>query len=155
MSTSDLYILNRKSTTHFAEFRNGWGSGPACWDYLAAKYGVHSTLSNMQPVWDLASDKRLAHHERVALMMTFDRAFVPLQNLKDAAESCERFGQESAMGGRVNHWSAFGSALREADKKRHSRFARGVCLSCTSVSDNWQWGSDWPDRAWSIYEGTP
>lgn len=158
MSTSDLYILNKKSTTHFTEFRNGWGSAPICWDHLAKKYGVQSSLFDMKPVWDLASGDRLAHHEKIALMMTFDAAFVPLDMLSDAADACERFGAEINFPGRVNHWPAFGAALRLAEKKHHNRFARGVCLSCTSVSDNWGYGSDWPEKAWSIYAndgGTP
>ncbi|MDI9407795.1 MAG: hypothetical protein QM523_00945 [Candidatus Pacebacteria bacterium] len=152
MSTSDLYILNKKSTTHFRGFRNGWGSGPVCWDYLAKKYGVPSSMFDMNPVWALASGGRLAHHERVAMMMTFDAAYVPMGKLQDAAESCERFGAESEDGARANHWTAFGAALRDAAKQRHNRFARGICLSCTSVSDNWGYGSDWPDKAWSIYD---
>ena len=152
MSTSDLYILNKKSTTHFMEFRNGWGSGPVCWDYLAKKYAVGDNLFNMKPVWDLASGDRLAHHEKVALMMTFDAAYIPLKNLKDASDACILFGRESQGDGHVNHWASFGAALLLASQQRHNRFARGVCLSCTSVSDNWGYGSDWPGKAWSIYD---
>lgn len=140
MSTSDLYILNGKSTTHLAEFRNGWGSAPICWDYLSKKYlGLdgYPLFGDMQPVWNLARDERLTIPEKVALLMTFDGAYIPLSNLKDAAEACEAFGKECEDGGRVNHWPAFGAELRRASKMKHNRHARGVCLSCTSVNDPW------------------
>ncbi len=156
MSTSDLYILNAKSTTHLAEFRNGWGSGPRCWDYLAAKYLGRvgsSMMLDMQPVWDLARDERLAHHERVALMMTFDRAYTPIKHLSDAADACEKFGTECEDGKSVNHWPAFGAAFRSASAMKFSRHTRGVCLNCTSVSDVWgRPSTDWLENAWPIYE---
>ena len=158
MSTSDIYILNGKSTTHLAEFRNGWGSGPRCWDYLAEKYlGREGSagFADMQPVWDLARGDRLTHHERVALMMTFDWAYVPLNNLSDAADACEKFGAECEDGRSANHWPEFGAAIREASAMKHNRHARGICLACTSVSDIWcDISAEQAAKAWSIYQSS-
>lgn len=138
MSTSDLYILNGKSTTHLAEFRNGWGSGPRCWDHLSVKYlGSKFNMFDPQPTWDLAGSDKLAEHERIALMMTFDRSYVPIPCLREAAEACELFGAECEDGQMVNHWPAIAEALHSASKLRHNRHARGVVLNCTSVSDMW------------------
>lgn len=155
MSTSDLYVLNQKSTTHLASFRNGWGSGPMCWDHLATKYLGEAVgmFGDMRRVWNLAGDDRLADHEKIAMMMTFDRAYVPLDRLTDAAEACEKFGLECEDGARVNHWPAFAKALREAAQQKFNRHARGVCLACTSVSDMWvEPSADYLSNAWSIYE---
>jgi hypothetical protein len=157
VSTSDLYILNEKSTRHLAEFRNGWGSAAIAWDHLAEKYIPEKpvyTLSgdHMKKVWALAGDSRLAGHERVVLMMTFDRAYVETAYLGQAAEACERFGAETQDGLRVNHWAAIGAWLRKASTMKLGRHARGICLSCTSVSD--MWGEPTNEQlvtAWPIY----
>ncbi len=157
MSTSDLYVLNEKSTRHLAEFRNGWGSAPVAWDFLATKYIAEKPLysmdkGHMQKVWDLASDPRLELCERAVLMMTFDRSYVPTANLRDAAEACAKFGALIENGRSANHWPAIGEALRRAATMRLGRHARGVCLSCTSVSDPWgNPAEDWLEDAWSIY----
>lgn len=155
MSTSDLYILNGKSTRHVAEFRNGWGSGPMAWDYLGAKYTGEAPGINpvkLKKIWALASDSRLGHHEKVALMMTFDRMYIPLDHLKDAAAACEKFGSECEDGRRANHWPAFGTTLTEVANMKHTRHARGVCLSCTSVCDPWiEPDNDYISNAWPIY----
>ena len=158
MSTSDLYILNGKSTRHLAEFRNGWGSAPMAWDYLAEKYipekpAYSLAESHLEKVWKLAEDDRLEPFERCVLMMTFDRSYVPVANLKDAAEACEMFGKACENGKHVNHWVAIGAALREAAGMRFSRHTRGVALSCTSVNDCWAWPSEkWLTEAWPIFE---
>jgi hypothetical protein len=155
MSTTDLYILNGKSTTHIAKFRNGWGSAPMAWDHLAAKYLAKklSFFDGYSDVWALADDDRLQHHEKVALMMTFDRAFIPIEHLADAAECCRKFGAECNIAERVNHWPAIGDALAAAAQKKHRKHARGVVMSCTSVSDPWLQPDDkWLESAWPIYE---
>ena len=154
MSTSDLYILNGKSTTHLAEFRNGRGSGPQCWDYLSGKYfgRTFGWDECMKPVWDLAFDQSVQFHERVALLMTFDRTYILLSKLKAAADACDQFGQESENGRTENHWPAFASTLQRAAYMQHHHRARGVCLSCTSVNDQWlRPNPDWVENAWSIF----
>lgn len=161
MSTSDLYVINGKSTRHFAEFRNGWGSAPIAWDHLARKYlgGVPSfSLSEDRylQVWDLASGTRIKPYEKVVLMMTFDRAYVPIPHLNEAGKACERFGAECGDGGHANHWQAIGLALREAATKKLGRHARGLCLSCTSVSNAWGWPTAHQlEHAWPIFEDGP
>jgi hypothetical protein len=157
VSTSDLYVLNGKSTRHLAAFRNGWGSGPRAWDHLAEKYiPVRPAYSmdekHLEKVWALAGDKRLQDHERAVLMITFDKAFVPVGALTNAAAACEKFGAECEDGRRVNHWPAIGAALRQATETNLGRHARGVCLTCTSVADYWSEPvADWLAGAWSIY----
>jgi hypothetical protein len=159
MSTTDLYVLNKASVRHLAEFRNGWGSAPIVWDFLAEKYlgGRVNPFSGdgYRPVWDLASDDRLTAAEKVVLMMTFDRMFVPIDHLDAAADACGEFYTQSAAwsNNMVNHWGAIGEALRSAKSLRRSRHARGVCMSCTSVSDPWiDAQADTFGKAWSIFK---
>ncbi len=161
MSTSDLYLLNGKSTRHIAEFRNGWGSAPLAWDHLGHKYVDGFRPYSMDPamlrkVWALADDPRIQHHEGVVLRMTFDKSFVGIADLADAAECCRKFGKECSGADRVNHWHSIGDALADEAQKRHGRHARGVALSSTSVSDPWlQPDEEWLDGAWSIYADIP
>lgn len=126
------------------------------WDYLGKKYVGETPKysldhSHLNKVWALYKDTRLQHHERIVLMMTFDKAYVPIDNLEDAAECCERFGLECENGTHVNHWRAIGKALKSATSLRFNRFARGIALSPTSVNDMWC-GDEWVDSAWSIYD---
>lgn len=157
MSTSDIYLLNKVSTTHFAEFQNGWGSAPVCWDYLGTKYieeepTYSMDMAYMKKVWALASDKGVPIEDRVCLMMTFDNAYVPVKALKDAAEACHLFA-EKIKPDVVNHWRAFGDSLLEVGELRLSRHVRGVALSCTSVNDVWQnRGKNDFDNVWSIFD---
>ena len=158
MSTSDLYIINQKSVKHFAEFRNGWGSAPKCWNYLAQKYlpsGEKYSMFNdamNRRIWSLGSDPRVATEDRIALLMTLDNAFVPLGKLREAGEACIKFGANCEDGQTVNHWPAFGEALLRAASEKLSRHARGIGLSCTSVSDPWSDASgDTLAKAWSIF----
>lgn len=167
MSTSDLYIINGKSVSHVAEYRNGWGSAPICWDFLADRYFPDVNFTDyMRPdfvghdrkwkmVWGLTKDDRLSNEEKVTLMVTFDNAYVPVEYLKEAGEALKKFYDLSRVWseGKVNHWDDIGNDLiRLAGKKMH-RHARGVALSCTSVSDPWI--GDNPDsleKAWPIFE---
>ncbi len=157
MSTTDLYILNAKSTRHIAEFRNGWGSSPLAWDYLGGKYINEKPVYSLSPlylkkVWALADDARLEECEKVALMMTFDRAFIPMAYLGHAGNCCIKFGEMCDNPERTNHWSAIGAAMIAEAAKKHTRHARGVAMSGTSVSDMWGWASaDQLARAWPIY----
>lgn len=166
MSTSDLYIINHKSTTWVAEYRNGWGSAPICWDFLAEKYfpDVNFTDFNRpnyvgfdrkwKMVWGLASDTQVSDEERMALMFTFDNAYVPVKHLKEAGEALKKFYGlcRDWSEGKVNHWDAIGDELiRLSGRKLHYQ-ARGVGLSRTSVNDIWS--GDNPDsleKAWSIF----
>lgn len=158
MSTSDLYILNGKSTSHLAEFRNGWGSAPVIWDHLGEKYvPERPTYSfdggHLRKVWALAGDDRLASHEKICLMITFDKAYIPLANLTEAADACARMGAETSHMPGVNHWIGIGDELRKAAKQHFSRHARGIVLSPTSVSDCWGFPSnDWLKNAWPIFD---
>lgn len=157
MSTTDLYILNAKSTSHISEFQNGWGSAPLAWDYLGAKYIAEKPVyrldqGHLRKVWALAYDPRLSECEKVSLMMTFDRAFVPVSQLDRAGKCIIKFGEMCDDAARVNHWPAIGACLISEGKKKHTRHMRGVAMSSTSVSDAWDWPE--PDQlfgAWPIY----
>lgn len=159
MSTSDLYIINQKSTRHLAEFRNGWGSAPRCWDYLAGKYLGEAGGSVMaggdlsKRVWALAKDQSVSADERTALMMTLDGAYVPIPHLEAAGVACEKFGEMCENGRAINHWPAIGAELRKAAKLKHGRHAVGVALSCTSVCDPWiDAGPKELAKAWPIFK---
>ena len=158
MSTSDLYWLNAKSTTWVAEFRNGWGSGPAVWDYLGLKYieelpAYSMADSHLKKVWALATDPRLEPCERLALYMSFDKAFVPVASLLKAGELAIEFWDLSLNGSQVNHWRAIGEALLELTKQPIDRRRRGVVLNCTSVADLWgQPSKAYLAEAWPIFD---
>ena len=67
MSTSDLYLVYKTTATHFAEFRNGWGSAPILWGYLSETYlGRPWSMLDDSELWDLVDDTRVAPSLRLA-----------------------------------------------------------------------------------------
>jgi hypothetical protein len=168
MSTSDLYILNGKSTRWVAEFRNGWGSGPCIWDHLASKYLPNVNFTDFdrkdyvgwerkcQMTWDLAGEERVTAEERIALMMTFDLSYAPIDHLKAIGNACIKAHamiEDHGFWSGVNHWRAIGEALIEVAENTHHRHSRGVVLNCTSVNDVWMQPSpNYLEKAWPIYE---
>lgn len=157
MSTSDIYILNKRSTRHVAEFRNGWGSAPVAWDFLGAKYlGFAKPIildrARLQQVWDLHRGALLSAQEKIVLLMTFDGAYIPLSRLQEAGEACDAFGAESDDGIHANNWAEIGRSLIRLSNSKFSRFARGAALSCTSVSDPWvDATANQLSKAWPIF----
>jgi hypothetical protein len=167
MSTSDLYVINRRSTRWVQEFSNGWGSGPCIWDHLASKYLSEFNFTDYERsdyigrdrkypmIWKLGNNSSpITTEEKIALRMTFDKAFVPKAHLKIAGEACvAAHGMIEAHGfwDGVNHWRAIGEALIELSKRKFHWQARGIALSCTSVGDPWQFANnDDLDDAWAI-----
>lgn len=156
MSTTDLYIVNRSSTTHLAEFKNGYGSGPVAWDWLGARYlGVTGRMADDEytRLWALARDPTVKTEHRCVLMMTFDYAYVPFEHLSIMGQACKEFYQEIFNPKLENHWDGIGDALIDLSTKRKSHYARGVAMSCTSVNNMWA-SYNHPDlsRAWSIFK---
>ncbi|NTF23534.1 hypothetical protein G6L37_34755 [Agrobacterium rubi] len=170
MSTSDLYILNGKSTRWVAAFRNGWGSAPCLWDHLASKYlpqvnftdpygvGFVGWERKNEMVWGLFDDDRVTREERIALALTFDLSYVPLTYLQPAGDACIDAGRmilEHGAWAGVNHWQAIGEKLIELADMNFHRNARGVVLNCTSVNDLWvEPSADYLENAFPIFAGT-
>jgi hypothetical protein len=160
MSTSDLYIINKKSVRHIAEFSNGYGSAPPVWERLYDQY-IHKPtdpprhgMHKWNDSWKLYRDARLTAAERCCLMMTFDWAYLPLDMLEQAAWYCDEVGVLTEEEGRVNHWRAIGKTLMDASQKKWGQHARGVGLSCTSVCDLWIdcEPEDIAEKSWAIFE---
>jgi hypothetical protein len=157
MSTSDLYILNSKSVTHVRAFHNGYGTAPRCWSHLADKYipekpDYAMDDQHLTKVWALANDDRLSLEEKICLMMTFDGAYVPLENLGQAAAACSLFGVHCEDHRSVNHWPALGEVLQELSTQKFNRHAIGVALSPTSVCDPWADETEHAlSEAWGIF----
>src|ERR1700733_15232319 len=95
MSSSDLYRIYRTKATHYAEMRNGWGSAPAVWSYLAVKFlgrEQHDYLrgdGNDSELWGLGRDSRVPRELRLAHAFCFDQAMCPIERLGELAEACE------------------------------------------------------------------
>lgn len=162
MSTSDLYLLFSKSVRHWSEHRNGWGSAPVVWDYLADRYIPEKPFysferDHLRKVWALDKSDGLSDAELAALAFTFDNAYIPRGNLSEVAAWFEAFGAQVGahpeFANRVNHWPAFAAELRKINAEVKDKRLRGVCISCTSVNDIWAYEA--PDRiakAWPICE---
>ncbi len=124
--TTVFRIKNDGQVVEAFEQGNSWLHAPKIWDFLFKKYCLLPTdheyaswMQYSQRLWDLASDKRLSRVERIALLTTFDRVWIPRKMIMEVDSAC---------------WQLRGGikGLRElADED-----IRGVCFQGTSVSDN-------------------
>lgn len=155
MSTSDLYRVYRTKATHYAEYRNGWGSAPPLWNYLCNTF-LGSTngwlcfdKEQSQRLWDLAIDERMPRLLRIAHAFCFDRGYCPTlqRRVKELAEACDEVARVTSKPEHVNHWAKIAADLRDARAKPKQV---GWGISCTSVEDPWR---DWKGRCepWDIF----
>ncbi len=140
MSTSDLYFVNKKSTRHIAEFRDGHGTAPVLWSVLCVEYlgwdeydWSFGHEGKMRSLWELAFDPRVPFHLRLCHAFTFDRAVCPKDKLLELASACVETSDKIPPG-KINHWKAIADMLL---KLRTPGQSIGVALSPTSVSDCW------------------
>lgn len=153
MSTTDLYTLNGKSVRHRVEFNNGWGSAPILWDYVSE---VHMGGEGWEKhnIFDAIPNADIPVNIRALLMMTLDRAYVPLRSLETFGQYCLEFYELSSQRypDRVNHWGGIGEHFIAAHHEKFHRAARGIVISFTSVDDPWYFAdTSVVTNAWSIF----
>ncbi|RYD62149.1 MAG: hypothetical protein EOP83_15330 [Verrucomicrobiaceae bacterium] len=139
MSESTLYEVFRTKVYMIDEYKNGRGSGPILWDYLAETYlgGRIGFGEGYDPLWALGRDRRVPMEERLCLVMTFDNAVIEPDRIRELALAC------CAVAPRLNplyenHWGAFGATLGDYKVRDHRML--GIALNCTSVEDQWRYG---------------
>ena len=155
MRYTSVYELYKTKTISVKELRNGHGSGPAIWDYISEKFmGEKFPMfdeSKSKHFWGLYKYARLSEHERVVLLSTYDDSFIEVDNLPEFALSCEIVSKLIIEKTRWD-WNHFSDIGRVADdvSKNHDYRCIGICIGCTSVSDEWDYYKKGA-RAWGIY----
>jgi len=155
MSTGDLYYVYKNQTRHIVEFRNGWGTAPALWGHLCENI-LHIDSSSwitggedQRKLWDLAIDPNVSKEFRLVHAFTFDRAICPLERREELALECESVYRQIVLKhpNHINHWNSIAVALKVIKPPKK---AKGIGLSCTSVSDPW---IDWKGGdTWDIFD---
>jgi hypothetical protein len=140
MSYSTLYTLFKTTYRATKEYRNSWGTGPLIWSYLNERY-LHRdrwawTAANDGRLWGLAREETVPLCIRMAHVVTFDRALIPIDKAKyvgnlliEASDILKKYSPDY-----VNHFASIGNDLI---KERPDKRAIGFGLNCTSVSDVW------------------
>ena len=127
MSRTTVFRIKHDGQVEVAfEQHNAWLHAPKIWEALFKKYCLKPTdheyaswLQYSDRLWALQSDDRLSRAERIALLATFDRIWVPREMIPEVAEAFAHLGGSIVgLAGMVN----------EA--------IRGVCFQGTSVSEN-------------------
>lgn len=145
MSYSALYYVYKTTVTEIAEFRNGHGSGPPVWQWVARKHcGMPADAyifggNWMSLIFKNETLTRLPNHWKSVLLFTADFAMINEANRERFAGDCDKVFHELNKWGewgpsRVNHWADIAATLRS---HKIGKRALGVGLSCTSVSDIW------------------
>lgn len=159
--TTIVHIFLGNRIEYGPELSNSWGSAPVVWDAIGKKYIGHdfSFMYNdkVEKLWKLYSSQDIPIHQRVVLMMTFDRAYVLKKDYSRAARDIrlflEDFPQDTSV---ANHWPSI------ADYFESDPDVPAIGLWCTSVSENpfnGRWNDDrdeyeppdW-EKCFDIYE---
>jgi hypothetical protein len=139
MSESTLYEVFLTKVNYIEEFKNGHGTGPVIWDYLAKTYlNLPDGLGfggDDKPLWALARDPRVPLEQRIVHTMTFDHAIITPGTIREAALACIAVASLLPED-RVNHWGEIGTVL--GDYVVRDNRLQGIGLNCTSVCDQWR-----------------
>lgn len=151
MSYTELYkVPAQGEIVEYAEFRNSYRGAWLVWDQMGKQYCGGVSISNMQPVWDLAKSDRVPIDYRIVMASTFDNVMVRRENLPRLVQAIEEYAKTFEAG----------TLLEQADKLKElaqddSCFA--VCWNQTSVNcDTWlvrREGLDkYGDPLWEMYD---
>ena len=154
MSTTSVYELFNTKVNCVAELRNGHGSGPAIWGYIANKlYRKDFYQMNDKEFWLSYKDDRLDCDEKAVLLSTYDNAFVEVDNLAEFAGSCRKV-HKLIVATTTWDWSHFEDIGNAAEimHKKHDRRCKGLAIGCTSVCDIWEQESPKNIKSWGVYE---
>ena len=140
MSHSTLYKVYKSKASEFNTYGNGWGSGVPIWKLLTEQYlnKEYSTFADMEPLWNLYSDKDIPIHRRFALLFTFDNCIIDKNLLEKCSEYCKEIHEDILKNTDWDwsHWEDIGNDLKKLSLLTDKRL-KGAGLGCTSVSDPW------------------
>lgn len=154
MSYTSVYELYRTKVNRISELHNGHGSGPAIWDYVSQKLtGEKFNFSHADSFWPLWKDKRLSDAEKAVLLSTYDRSYVEVGRLIRFSEDAKEVHDQIIMHTQWtwNHFSDI-SDVAQALAFKHDFRCQGMCIGCTSVSDEWEFADIKNISAWGIYD---
>jgi hypothetical protein len=153
MSCTSVYAVYKTKATCIKELKNGWGSGPAVWDYISLKCTGERmpSFGDNKEFWKLWKSDKLTTNEKAVLLSTYDMAFVEVDRLKEFSEACHCLHEKiiSDTHWKWNHFDSIGDSALELSKN-HDRRCLGLGIGCTSVCDPWEGNSD--REQWPIYE---
>lgn len=141
MSYTSVYAIYKTKAVCLTELKNGHGSGPAMWDYIAMKCTGKNLpmFGDVDWFWKLWKDERLSKNEKAVLLSTYDWSVVEIDKLEDFAKACEEIHSQIIDNTRWtwNHFSDIGKQALILSKK-HDHRCLGLGIGCTSVSDLWE-----------------
>ena len=148
MSTSTLYLVNKKNVRQVAEFQNGFGTAPVLWRFLCKEYLNEAPDSWLfiaqkdKSLWNLVNDPKVPLSLRLAHAFTFthavcssDKKHILAEALLDTHKITHGFSPDH-----VNHWQSIGNFIKTMKPFPKSQ---GIGLNCTSIYDGWlEWERD-------------
>jgi hypothetical protein len=153
MSYTSVYAVYKTKASCLCELRNGHGSGPAIWDYIALKLtGKRLPIGNVDWFWKLWKDERLSENEKAVLISTYDWAVVEIEHLERFSIACEEIHNKiiDETDWTWNHFKDIGEQAKALNKK-HDYRCIGLGIGCTSVCDPWEGHNFKKDESWGIY----
>lgn len=153
MSCTSLYELFKTKANCITELRNGYGSGPAIWDYTSLKVlGKKFDTFNNKDFWPSYKSDKLDRDEKAVLLSTYDNAFVEVGHLMEFADACCKVHNLiiETTGWEWSHFEAIGEAAAKLHKDHDPR-CKGMAIGCTSVCDIWEQEDVKNIDSWGVY----
>ncbi|MCP5244820.1 MAG: hypothetical protein H6937_02170 [Burkholderiales bacterium] len=154
MSYTSVYELYSTKVKRISELQNAHGSGPAIWNYISNKLtGKDFDFFNADEFWSLWKDIRLDDNERAVLLSTYDRSYIEIDKLSVFSDACNEVSDLiiTHTNWTWNHFADIGIVSRKLSDK-HDYRCKGLCIGCTSVSDEWEFNDIESMSVWAVYE---
>lgn len=155
MSYTSVYELYRTKVSRISELQNSHGSAPAIWDYVSKKLtGENFNFFNADSFWSLWKDEKLSENEKAVLLSTYDNSYIATHKLLEFSEACKEVSELIIIHTRWtwNHFRDIGDIAEKLSKKHDFRL-KGMCIGCTSVSDQWEYTDIKNNiQPWCVYD---
>ena len=144
-----------------AQFKNGWGAGPAVWSVFCERYldgGMWLSEEVISKMWPLWLDESIPEHQRAVLAMTYDRVFIHKKHYARAAADIRKYLEDFPVDpAKVNHWPAIAELFESEPDHPQLGFNMNTITETFWTESNYDEETDEylaPDwsSAWSLYD---
>lgn len=148
--TTMLTVMKSGAMRHKHEYRNSHLSAPIIWTQLYDKYVPHGPYAYMfsdeesKKLWALAKDSRLAEHEKIALVLTFDNLVLKKKYFASVVDALRKIETDCVAAMKKKHGEGtidsthLTAIANDLEALQKDKTVQGVAFIWTSVcGDCW------------------
>ena len=149
--TTMLTVMKSGALRPKHEYKNSHRSAPIIWNFLYDKYIPHGPYAYMfsdtesKKLWALAKDERLAEHEKIALVLTFEELILKKKNFLRVVDALRKIEVDCIAAMKNKHGDEAGDSTHlttianDLEALQNDKTVQGVAFIWTSVcGDCWE-----------------